>query len=543
MRRSACHFMLAFAVLLLAACGGGGGGAGGGGGNGPPGVNLAAVLAAPASVLPGESYDYGVTVAATGGAAQHVAATLTLPDSVMIGVISDGGAANGHVVSWPVAASLAAGNSLNFTVSVVAPSVGPLAARLEATTDTAESGAADNVDTARTVLGFEALATLRGEAAGDGFGFVADEIGDITGDGVPDFIVGAPGNDAAGAEAGRAYVYSGAGSALVYTISGHGAGEQAGWSVAGAGDVDGDGTADFAVGSPNMAGLVRVYSGADGGLLLDLSGPAPGSMFGKVIAGIGDINGDGRGDLLIGAEGAAGGAGQAVVVSGMNGATLRTHASPGISSYGFGVGALGDVSGDGVPDYGIGGGVGPSGRVEARSGADGSLLYTVSAIASSVQLGFIWIDAVGDVDQDSIPDFFVADIDDSSNRGRGFLISGADGATIRTFRGEQSAEFFGIARHAGQDTDGDGIPDLFIAGYHNGEGAANGGKAYVYSGANGDLLRTMTSTVSNETLGYDAVQLGDVDGDGLVDYLLTGDIETGSTLRGVAYVIRGTPLP
>jgi len=159
-----------------------------------------------------------------------------------------------------------------------------------------------------------------------------------------------------------------------------------------------------------------------------------------------------------------------------------------------------------------------------------------------VQLGFIWIDSVGDVDGDTVPDFFAADINDSGNRGRGFLVSGADGATIRTFRGEQGSEFFGIARHAGHDVDGDGIPDLFIAGYRNGEGAANGGKAYVYSGATGALLRTMTSTVANETIGYDAAQLGDVDGDGFVDYLLTGDIESASA-RGVVYVVRGTPLP
>jgi hypothetical protein len=122
-------------------------------------------------------------------------------------------------------------------------------------------------------------------------------------------------------------------------------------------------------------------------------------------------------------------------------------------------------------------------------------------------------------------------------------VSGSDGSTIRTFRGEQGADFFGIARHGGHDADGDGVPDLFVAGYHNNEGAANGGKGYVYSGATGQLLRTMTSTVANETLGYDAAQLDDVNGDTLPEYLLSGDIEPGSTFRGVVYVIRGTPLP
>ncbi len=530
------------ASVLLASCGGGGGGNGGGPPPPPPPppLDVAAALSAPAVVVPGESFDYQVTVSASGGAAQAVTATLTLPAGVSVIAISGSGTNDSGVVTWPEVDSLAAGSSISETVTVTAPPIGPLTASLDAATGSSDGNAANDTDSARTVLGFEALATLTGEALGDGFGFVADELGDITGDGVPEFIVGAPGNDAGGTDAGRAYVYSGMDSAPLFTVDGDAAGELLGWSVAGAGDVNGDGTIDFAAGSPNAgAGVLRVYSGTDGGLLLDLDGPSTGSQFGRVVAGIGDIDGDGSGDLLIGAEGL----GQAIVVGGATGATLRSHTSAGIANYGFGVGALGDVSGDGVPDYAIGGGVGGSGRVDARSGADGTLLYSVTATATSVQLGFIWIDSVGDVDADGIPDFFVSDINDSNNRGRGHLVSGSDGATIRTFQGEQGAEFFGIARHGGHDADGDGVPDLFIAGYHNSEGAANGGKAYVYSGASGQLLRTMTSTVANETLGYDAAQLGDVDGDGLPEYLLSGDVETGSSFRGVVYVIRGTPLP
>jgi len=533
---------LGWVAVVAASCGGGGGGDGNGGPPPPPppALDVVATLSAPGAVLPGASFDYDVGLSATGGTAQAVEATLTLPAGVAVVAISGGGTETAGVVTWPQLASLAAGSPFSETVTVTAPSIGPLDASLEASTSSSDGNAANDVDTTRTVLGFEALVTLRGEAVGDGFGFVADELGDLTGDGIPEFIVGAPGNDAAGTDAGRAYVYSGMDNTPLFTVSGAAAGEFIGWSVAAAGDVDDDGTPDFAVGSPSLgAGVVRVYSGADGGLLLDLDGPSAGSQFGKVHTGIGDVDGDGRGDLLVGAEGL----GQAIVVSGATGAAIRTHASAGIANYGFGVGALGDVSGDGVPDYAIGGGVGPTGRVDARSGADGSVLYSVTAIGTSVQLGFIWIDSVGDVDADGTADFFVADINDSNNRGRGHLVSGSDGSTIRTFQGEQGAEFFGIARHGGHDADGDGVADLFIAGYHNSEGAANGGKGYVYSGATGELLRTMTSTVANETVGYDAAQLADVNGDGLADYLLSGDIETGSTFRGVVYVIGGTPLP
>jgi hypothetical protein len=256
------------------------------------------------------------------------------------------------------------------------------------------------------------------------------------------------------------------------------------------------------------------------------------------------VDGDGRSDLLIGAPNASAGRGEVRIVSGMTGATIRSHAGTNAGDlYGYGGGALGDVSGDGVPDYAAGAALGGQGVAAVRSGADGSLLYSVNPLASSGQLGFIWIDSVGDVNGDGRPDIFVADINDSGNRGRGLLVSGADGATIRTFTGTQNSEFFGIARHGGHDADGDGIPDLFIAGYHHNEGAALAGKAYVYSGATGALLRTMTSTIANETLGYDAVQLGDLDGDGSADYLLSGDIEQGSTGRGRVYLIRGTALP
>jgi hypothetical protein len=192
-----------------------------------------------------------------------------------------------------------------------------------------------------------------------------------------------------------------------------------------------------------------------------------------------------------------------------------------------------------VPDYAIGGGFGVGGLVEVRSGADGTLLYTVLPLPSGGVLGQFWIDSVGDIDGDTWPDLYVADINDSGNRGRGYLVSGSTGTTIRTHAGESAGNFFGIARNGGFDVDGDGVPDLFVAGYHNSEGGTQAGKAYVYSGATGAVLRTMTGTTANRTLGYDAIQLGDVDGDGLVDYLLTGGQEV-LPGNGVVIVVRGT---
>ncbi len=547
MRVNNRSWILALAVLA-ASCGGGGGGNGGGPPPPPPPpptLDVAAALTAPDAVMPGESFDYQVQVTATGGTAEDVAAMLTLPEGTVVVSIRGGGTATGGVVSWPAVATLASGAALNQTVTVSSPSVGPLDANLAATTSSDDGNAGNDAAMARTVLGFDVIATLAGEAQGDGFGFVADELGDLDGDGIREFIVGAPGNSAGGGGAGRAYVYSGADRALLFTFTGQAAGENFGWSVAAAGDVDGDAVDDIIIGAPTAgAGTVRVFSGASGAVLHSLTGPGAGSNFGSIVAGLGDVDGDNRSDLLIGAPDATAGRGEIRIVSGQSGTTIRSHAGTNAGDrYGYGGGAIGDVSGDGIPDYAGGAAMGGQGVVAVRSGADGSLLYTVDAQSTSGQLGFIWIDSVGDVDGDGRPDIFAADINDSSNRGRGHLVSGADGTTIRTFLGEQGAEFFGIARHGGHDADGDGIPDLFIAGYHNGEGATLAGKAYVYSGATGALLRTMTSTVGNETLGYDAVQLGDIDGDGFPDYLLSGDIEQGTTGRGRVHLIRGTGLP
>lgn len=537
-------------LLALTACGGGGGGDDGGPPPPPPpaGADLSAGLAAPASVTPGAPLTYTASLVVTGSTVNSVTATLTLPASVTIGAISDGGTQAGNQVSWPAVATLAVGTTTR-TVSVTAPSVGPLDATLQVATTSAESTAGNNVASRRTVIGFDTLATLTGAASNDLFGFVADEVGDINGDGRPDFIVGAPFHDTAGNDSGRAYVYSGATAAQLFTFDGAGIGNAFGWSVAAAGDVDGDGTGDLVVGGPGVflaggssqgTGVARVFSGDDGATLHSISGPANGSRFGSAVAGIGDVNGDGRADLLVGAESSAG-AGQAFVISGMTGATLRTHTGSVGTNFGYGVGALGDVSGDAVPDYAIGGAQGAGSRVEVRSGADGTLLYSVTPDASGNRLGFFWLDSVGDVNNDGRPDFFAGDIDDTGGRGRGYVFSGSDGAIVHRLNGQGAGDNFGISHNAGYDVDGDTVPDIFVAGYRNDEGANNGGKGYVYSGATGALVRTMTGVQATQTLGYDAVQLGDVDGDGLVDYLLTGDQENGQA--GTVLVIRGTPLP
>ena len=87
-------------------------------------------------------------------------------------------------------------------------------------------------------------------------------------------------------------------------------------------------------------------------------------------------------------------------------------------------------------------------------------------------------------------------------------------------------------RQAG-DVDGDGVGDIIVGSYTSSDGNKGAGKAEVFSGATGDRLRVMTSTVKHENLGFDAIGLGDTNGDGAPDYLVSA--ATGETV----YLISG----
>ena len=87
--------------------------------------------------------------------------------------------------------------------------------------------------------------------------------------------------------------------------------------------------------------------------------------------------------------------------------------------------------------------------------------------------------------------------------------------------GETPGEGFGIGASRMGDADGDGVPDLIIGSWQYSATAASAGRAYLYSGKDGKLLRTYTCRIPGDTFGFDAVGIGDVDGDGAIDLLIT----------------------
>lgn len=239
-------------------------------------------------------------------------------------------------------------------------------------------------------------------------------LGDVTGDGIADIVACAPGADVFGlTDNGRMTVFSGADATPWYDVVGSASGEGFS-SVARVGDLDGDTLPDFAAGAPGaafggipQAGLVTVFSGQTGSPIASSGGTIANELFGFSVAGIGDVDGDGAGDVAVGRPGAG-------LVDLVSGASLTLWISipgpPPVSYLGSSVGATGDVDFDGVPDLIAGGlatpfgGMPNSGFAGVYSGATGLLLASTGGFAPNQNLGTS-ASGVGDVNGDGAPDF------------------------------------------------------------------------------------------------------------------------------------------
>lgn len=162
------------------------------------------------------------------------------------------------------------------------------------------------------------LFTREGTTAFGNLGFALSGPGDVSGDGVPDLLVGEPGADAGGLDSGRALVLSGAGGATLATFAGPVPGGAAGRTVATLGDLDDDGVAELVIGSPLGAGRADVVDASGTEVLFSVAGLTSIDQFGQALAGGGDVDNDGRPDLVVGAASSSyygAGSGAAIVFS------------------------------------------------------------------------------------------------------------------------------------------------------------------------------------------------------------------------------------
>jgi hypothetical protein len=375
------------------------------------------------------------------------------------------------------------------------------------------------------------LYTRHGDDSFDELGEAVSGAGDVNADGVPDFIAGAPRDETMGSSAGLAKVYSGLDGKVLYVFHGWSTNDEFGMAVGAAGDVNADGYGDVIVGSHyldalDVTGNAQVFSGFDGSLLHTLAGTVDVSFFAPAVDGAGDMDGDGHDDVIVGEamiSATAPGSGRVRVYSGFDGSVLHELTGGTGERMGRAVDGAGDVDGDGTPDFVVGGDdVVPPARVWVFSGADGSLLHDFAGNPAGGDGFGESVSRAGDVDGDGHGDVIVgAPSDDTagSAAGAAYVHSGADGSVLHSFFGNAAGDQLGIDVNEGGDFDGDGRADVLV-GMVEGPGTFGGTACMqLYSGSDGSLMRQLESGVPNDEFGRAVAALGDIDGDGVTDFI------------------------
>jgi FG-GAP repeat protein len=359
---------------------------------------------------------------------------------------------------------------------------------------------------------------------------------------------------------------AGGGSDLLMQWDGQAANDSFGSSASAAGDINGDGYADVIVGASfadpgarSNAGSVFVYSGADGSLLFQWDGKNANDNFGSSVAAAGDVNNDGIDDLIIGASNAfAGGqskAGRAYVYSGADGTQIYQWIGGNADDrFGGAVAGANDVNGDGFDDLLVGSsfadsgnGQGRSGMVVVFSGATGAVLYQWGGENVGDTFGRRLANA-GDTNGDGIADILVgADSWDGpgvggSNTGAAYLYSGATGVLLYRLDGASGNDGFGLATAGAGDLNADGFADLIVgARYADPGGASMAGSAYAYSGIDGSLLYQWDGDADYDSCGSSVFAAGDLNLDGYDDLLVgaSGTDPGALTNAGSIYLYSG----
>jgi hypothetical protein len=415
---------------------------------------------------------------------------------------------------------------------------------------------------------------IPGSNANSYFGYELAGGADVNGDGTPDFIAGSP-------LSATATIHSGATGQVLYSYAFAPPGSQYGFAVALGGDVNGDGVSDFAVGAPHAdgvaldSGTATLYSGADGSVVESLGGFVAKSQFGYSVAFAGDVNLDGYADVLVGAPFAAitgltVECGSATLFSGFDRVVL--HAKNGDivgDRLGTSVAGPGDLNADGVPDFAVGApgvdtNLDNAGATRAYSGLDGSLLWTRYGVYIPVpppqtcfQVVFNYsghrLAPIGDVNLDGVPDVlesgylsvaceFIFGISGTIR-----ALSGVDGSLLHTHGEFAFFSVLGLSISGLGDVNVDGAPD-FAAGY--GPSTYEGTidvpeKTIVYSSLDAGISMTFnmaTALPGATNIGRSVAGAGDVDLDGLPDAVVGGPgVDSTATNAGAVVVASLVP--
>ncbi len=398
---------------------------------------------------------------------------------------------------------------------------------------------------------------LESNQASAEFGISVASAGDVNGDGYSDVVVGARLYDNGATNEGAAFVYHGSTGGLPTTASvqleSNLTNAYFGFSVASAGDVNGDGYSDVIVGSFGYAngedneGAAFIYHGGAGGLAItasvQLESNQVGASFGTSVASAGDVNGDGYSDVVVGAyfygEGGAafvyhGGAGGLVMTASTQLESNRVDAS-----FGASVASAGDVNGDGYSDVVVG----ASGYDNGESNEGAAFVYhggaSGLATIASVQLESNQIDAyfgrsvasAGDVNGDGYSDVIVGAFrydNDETDEGAAFVYYGGAGGVAMTasvqLESNQAGAVLGFSVASAGDVNGDGYSDVIVGANAYSNGQAAEGAAFIYHGSASGLATTMSAQLeSNQAyanFGWSVASAGDVNGDSYSDVVV-----------------------
>ena len=407
---------------------------------------------------------------------------------------------------------------------------------------------------------------LDGVAENDYSGIAVSGAGDVNGDGTDDLLIAAYGADPNGEQSGSSYVVFGrkTGFAAVvdlagldgsngFRLDGAAAGDRSGFSVSGAGDVNGDGIDDVIVGArfaqPNgtrsgssyvvfgkntgFAAAINLAS-LDGDTGFRIDGVAAFDEFGFAVSGAGDVNGDGIGDVVIGAYGAdpngISQSGSSYVVFGRSSGFLATV---------------------------------------ALASLDGSNGFRVDGVAASDEIGRA-VSGVGDINGDGFDDLLFgawrADPNGNVVSGSSYvvfgqntsfaatiLLSSLDGANGFRLDGVEPYDRSGIAISGAGDFNGDGFDDLVIGAHRASPNGERSGSSYVVFGRSSGFPATVAlssldgangfrldGVAEYDYSGFAVSGVGDINGDGIDDVVIGAyGADPNGPYSGSSYVVFG----
>jgi len=425
----------------------------------------------------------------------------------------------------------------------------------------------------------EAQLTASDAATSDAFGWSVGGGQDLNDDGYDDLVVGAPGSDTTDTDAGAVYVYYGgvsgvsAGTEDIFLASSGAASDQFGIAVALSGDVDGDDTPDVLVGADGTdseTGSVYVVGHT---ARLTTTDADDEDYFGYAVARAGDIDADGYDDVAIGAHGA----GPSSVTNGSIYVYFGSASGLDLDSeqeldgdwseqLGLDLAGAGDVNGDGYDDL-VSGALSAESPVSTQdpgvayvyygsatgvSESNSTTLYNPSPSGTGY-LGFgMDVDGAGDVNGDGYDDIIVGDVsyNPGTYSGRVYVFYGSStGPSVNDYDRFGSSDgtnqdYFGDELAGAGDLDGDGYDDIIVGAYGDDDNGSESGSVYVYYGSSGGIDTSseekLTAGTTNDRYGRYLAGVGDVDGDGLDDIVVTAvGADNKGTNAGYAWIYFG----